>query len=593
MARTDGVVDIPGGLEWGHRIVSEQAAADPQTSSVMQGDCWNDKQHIEQLAAAEWDCDVLFHCSHPAVSKAAVLAKRWPVGTPQPKTFHVGQVRIAVAAHKNNPVRQVALDQIRDMLRVDGDGKQWRDLGGGSGAIHPYGEGEFSTSRLVIRQACMLVGDEQPGWHYTFRPEFEMLDGADAVLEKIRTDRHGIGFFLYTGQELPPHAKLLAVVRSADAEPVALETATVLQDDYPLAEHIVLYLRPGASAAARAFCEFVVSPAGAAIAAKHGLTTPAQHAEAAGEKRLADAKAGRGTKILVAGAADLRALMPDLTTAYVRAAETIQVSYAATDSETGVIAGFVSDRPNRPELVFLDGPPRGKALEVHGDRWKELNPERHLVAGRAAAIVVNAANKLDSLTLEQIEAIWSGAIDDWSALDETGLSPPDAPLPGSIGPNAIPIHRIGLRKNAPAAEIFGRARPARAKQGRMTFLPGTLEVVAAVGTDPYAIGVVDFADIPKTRQTIKVLGIMVDMGHNGGNAAVVCPSADTIRAGTYPFAERIFVYVHPQAGDTAKRFAGFLARETLPPTYGAHGLVPLIDVEGRKSTTVPGDSATD
>jgi ABC-type phosphate transport system substrate-binding protein len=554
---------------------------------------WGDDRNADRFVGGTSECEVLFHRAKAYTDKAAALGNRWAAGGPQPKTFDVGQVRIAIAVNKNNSVRHLTFAQIRDMLRVDGDGKQWQDVDGGTGTIHPYGEIEFSTSRLVIRQACMMVGSDQPGWHYTFRPEFEMLDDAEAVASKLRTDRQGIGFFLYAGQALPPHVKLVAVARSADEEPVALQTGRVIQEDYPLDEHLVLYLRPDASAAARGFCEFAVSPAGAEIAARHGLTTPAQDAESAKERRLADAKAGRGQKVFAGGSPMLRALIPNLAAEYVRASETIQVSYAATDAETGVIAGFVSDRPNRPEIVFLDGPPRGKALEVHGDRWKELNPEGHLVAGRAAAIVVNAANTLDALTLEQIEAIWSGAIDDWSALDGTGLSPPDAPLPGSNGPNAIPVHRIGLRKNAPAAEIFGRARPARAKQGRMTFMPGTLEVVAAVGTDPYALGVVDLADIPKTGQTIKVLGIMVETGDDGGNAAVVCPSADTIRAGTYPFAERTFVYVHPQASDTAKRFAGFLASESSTTAYKAHGLVPLIEAESRKNLTETGGPATE
>lgn len=276
----------------------------------------------------------------------------------------------------------------------------------------------------------------------------------------------------------------------------------------------------------------------------------------------------------------LRTIMSVLASEYVRVHEVIQVAYTAMESDAGVVGGFVSDRPNRPDVVFLGGPPVGKALEIHGARWKELQPESHLLAGRATALVVNAANKIDSLSLEQLESIWSGEADDWSVIDGTGLTPPDWPLPGTKGPTAIPVHRYGLRKNERATEVFERARPARAKNGRMAFLPSTEEVVASVGVDPYAIGFVDLAAIPKTGQTIKVIGIIGTKNNAGGDGQkpeVIYPSAATIRDGTYPFAERVFLFVHPKASEAAKGFAEFLASESLEQAYHSHGLLPLVN----------------
>jgi ABC-type phosphate transport system substrate-binding protein len=592
---------VCGDVQWAYSAVCDLAVGqEPDRSRPARPiNLLTAERIVELFLSGHSSYDVFFRRSPPAAAEAAALAKRWPTEVAQPKIFQVGQVRIAVAVNKNNPVRGLTVGQIRDMLRVEGAGKDWRELGGGAGAINPYGEGEFATSRLVIRQACMIVGDDQPGWHYIFRPEFEMLEGADAVIEKLRTDRCGIGFFLYSGQELPPHVKLLAVAKSADDAPVALETGTVIQDNYPLAEYLVLYLRLDASAAPREFCEFAMSPAGAEIAKRHGLTTPGQNAEAADEKRVAEAKAGHGIKVQAAGLTALRGLLPDLALEYVRAQQTIQVAYAGSDSESTAIGGFLSDRPNRPELLFLNGPPQGKALGVHGARWKEVDPTGHLLAGRATAIIVNAANKLDALSRDQIEGVLSGAIDDWALIEGTGLTAPERRLPGTRNADAIPVNRLGLRKNDPAAELLQRTRPAKAKLGRMTHLAGTAEVVAAVGIDPYAIGIVDLAAMPTTGQTIKVLGIAVDAEAEGEKARIVRPTAETIRDGTYPFAERVYVYAHPEASDAAKRFAEFLRRggdadtpknDAMKHVYENHGLVPLETDERQVPPPSEGDS---
>jgi ABC-type phosphate transport system substrate-binding protein len=259
---------ILGGVGWANRVVQDQAKAfgrDDEHASVTVA-AWKDEQNVEQFIAGKLGCEVLFHRALPSGAEQKALTARWPHAGKQPEVFLVGQVRIAVAVNRGNPVKHVTLTQIRDLLRIDGHGKQWREVGGGAGAIKPYGEGQFAVSRVVMRSACMMVGPSRPRASYAYREEYEECPDGDGVLERLRTDRNGIGFFLYSGQEIPPHVKLLAVAKSADSEPVALEIAPVIQKDYPLAELLVLYLRPDASPESKAFCEFAMSPAGAAIA---------------------------------------------------------------------------------------------------------------------------------------------------------------------------------------------------------------------------------------------------------------------------------------------------------------------------------------
>jgi ABC-type phosphate transport system substrate-binding protein len=113
------------------------------------------------------------------------------------------------------------------------------------------------------------------------------------------------------------------------------------------------------------------------------------------------------------------------------------------------------------------------------------------------------------------------------------------------------------------------------------------EVLAAVSMDPQAIGFVDLAGIPATGQSVKILAIKLGSGER---AKLIQPTPENIRSAMYPLSQRLWLYVHPQASDTAKDFVKFIATcgaseaspyadtvKAVMDTYRKHGLVPLAD----------------
>jgi ABC-type phosphate transport system substrate-binding protein len=324
----------------------------------------------------------------------------------------------------------------------------------------------------------------------------------------------------------------------------------------------------------------------AEIVARHGFTTPYHVREHAANDRVKRFLAGDGEKIAATGAAALRTLMPDLAAEYARAKEPTQLPFKGVTSDTAAVAAFVSERSGRPAMLFLTSRPTDKVLGAHAEPWNQLAPTEHVLAGRATAVIVNAANKLDSLPQETIEAILGGETNDWDLIGGTELPVPDR----RHGAALIPINRFATRGHD-AAALLAHGDRRRTKLGRHTLLPDTKAVVAAVSLDPLGIGLVNVAELPRTGQTIKVLGIQIAAPGPGQPAPVIHPTAETIRDETYPYAERLFVYVaRAEQGATPNVLAEFLATcggseasadsDPVGPVmsvYQKHGWIPLAD----------------
>ncbi len=314
-------------------------------------------------------------------------------------------------------------------------------------------------------------------------------------------------------------------------------------------------------------------------------------------KRVADAKAGRCPKISAVGSLSSRASLDALSLLYTK----INVPVAVLASDTGDVGGIGAMVSGRAELMFLDGKPSDVAMNRHGEKWNALGldetgkpsgagPAEYVIAGRAVALIVNPANKLESLALGQVQAIFQGDVGDWAVIGDTELTAPAGPdgKPGKLG-----INLFGLRagggdaRSSAAASVFHKEGVPANRLKRMTIQKDTAEAVAAVSMDPLAIAFVDLTAIPTTGQNVKVLPIKMGTGEK---AKIVQPTPENIKNATYPLSQRLFLYVHPKASDTAKDFAKFIATcggseaspyadtvKAVMETYQKHGLIPIAD----------------
>jgi phosphate transport system substrate-binding protein len=170
----------------------------------------------------------------------------------------------------------------------------------------------------------------------------------------------------------------------------------------------------------------------------------------------------------------------------------------------------------------------------------------HAVAVEAAAVIVNPANTIATLTLHQLRGVLDGSIRSWARLGATS----DAPIH-----LILPADGSAERLGALVPGVHGLPSDVR--------LVG--DVAAAVANDPDAVALTHPIMAGEDRT------IAVDAG-----ISPVAPTAAAIVQGSYPLAQKIYLYTPANgASPSADRFVGFALSDAGQSIVSAAGLVPV------------------
>ncbi len=560
------------------------------------------------------------------------LAKAYPDPKRQPREIVLSKSVVVIVVHPNNPVRTLTVKELKDVFH--GEVTNWADIGGGNSVIQPVGTPYPKLSwgiflRHVLGGRSISTRKELPFNPKGYTDEelraheqnaasqpskagtFLSVPTDDEVVKEVAQKPNAIGYCLLSMDGKPlAGVRILPLQIDGQKAPVAPTPENILDDQYPLQETIRVLISPNASAIAIEFLEYACSQMSASTLRDSSLLPYSERAVLLGNRRLADMKAGKGTRVSMIGIESEKTAISDLVIGYVRAKEVVQPASASIDADTTAVGAFLGGSTGNRDLLLLGDKPSTRAMELHGEKWNSLGvdkdgkpdgtgPKEYVLAGRAVAVIVNPANKIESLTLGQVQAIFQGDVDDWAIIGGTELAAPVGPggrpaVGVAVGGRAmIPINSFGLRaggmdaRSSVVASVFHKEGVPADKLKRVTIKKDTAEVVAAVSMDPQAIGFVDLTAIPASGQNVKVLAIKMGTGEK---AKIVQPTAENIKNAMYPLSQRYFLYVHPKASDTAKDFAKFISTcggseaspyadtvKAVMETYQKHGLISLAD----------------
>ncbi len=217
--------------------------------------------------------------------------------------------------------------------------------------------------------------------------------------------------------------------------------------------------------------------------------------------------------------------------------------------------GLLANSPDMPTDIGMSSrrmaPGESQTLTAKGDMYAAEN--EHILALDGVAVVVNRANPIAALSVQQIKDLFSGAITDWG----------DKQLGGTAGP----VHVYRRDDNSGTFDTFASLvmHGTKVRPEAQAF-EDSEALSAAVAKDPTGIG---FIGLPYVGAN-KALAVS-DVG-----TGAIRPNGLTIATEDYALARRLFLYTTPtNTNPDIKRFIEFALSDAGQKVVEQVGFIPL------------------
>lgn len=190
--------------------------------------------------------------------------------------------------------------------------------------------------------------------------------------------------------------------------------------------------------------------------------------------------------------------------------------------------------------------------DVGGGNMIDLRQE-HVVAVDSLSVVVNHQNPIGTISLADVDRIYSGLVTNWSELG---------------GPNQ-PITVFGRASDTGSRAVFDSrifSESGRSVSDAVVEKATDQEIAAAVNADPYAIGYVGFANVRGTKP--------VNVAGNCGISSH--PDSFSSKTEEYPLQRRLYLYNRgDNLTDTAQNFIDYATSENADGVVAKSGFINL------------------
>ena len=252
---------------------------------------------------------------------------------------------------------------------------------GTSGAIHVVSREDGSGTRGAFVE---LTGVEDDNGDNT-TVEAEIANRTDAVLTTVAGNEAAIGYVSL--------GSLNDTVKAVTVDGVEATVDNVKSGDYTLSRPFNIATKGEPTGVAADFIGFIMSADGQAIVGEDYITVN-DNAEAF----TSDGSSGH---ITVGGSSSVSPVMEQLIEAYKAVNPNAQIDLQTSDSTSGMTGAM--------DGTFAIGM---ASRELHDDEAGQLTAQA--IAMDGIAVIVNPANTVDNLTMDQIRSIYVGETTDWA-----------------------------------------------------------------------------------------------------------------------------------------------------------------------------------
>ncbi|MEW5868335.1 MAG: PstS family phosphate ABC transporter substrate-binding protein [Chloroflexota bacterium] len=201
---------------------------------------------------------------------------------------------------------------------------------------------------------------------------------------------------------------------------------------------------------------------------------------------------------------------------------------------------------------------RIKTEELQAAEANGTQPVEFVIARDAIAVIVNPANPIERLTIQQISDIYSGNYQNWSEL----------------GGEDRPIVRLSRETNS-GTHVYFLEEVLRLgqKENKTLFSPDTLllpsseGIISEVRDNPNAIG---YDGLGYVTPEVKIVAIAREAGED-----YILPSAQTVNNGSYPIARDLYMYTAQQPSGAIQTYLDWILSAEAQQIVVELGFVPI------------------
>ena len=256
---------------------------------------------------------------------------------------------------------------------------------GMSGAIHVVSREDGSGTRGAFVE---LTGVEDDNGDNT-TVEAEIANRTDAVLTTVAGNEAAIGYVSL--------GSLNDTVKAVTVDGVEATVDNVKSGTYTLSRPFNIATKGEPTGVAADFINFIMSADGQAIVGEDYITV--------NDEAEAFTSDGSSGQITVGGSSSVSPVMEQLIEAYEAVNPNAQIDLQTSDSTSGMTGAM--------DGTFAIGM---ASRELHDDEAGQLTAQA--IAMDGIAVIVNPANTVDNLTMDQIRSIYVGETTDWSEVAE-------------------------------------------------------------------------------------------------------------------------------------------------------------------------------
>lgn len=264
---------------------------------------------------------------------------------------------------------------------TDSQTEQTSESTGTSGAIHVVSREDGSGTRGAFVE---LTGVEDDNGDNT-TVDAEIANRTDAVLTTVAGNEAAIGYVSL--------GSLNDTVKAVTVDGVEATVDNVKSGTYTLSRPFNIATKGEPTGVAADFINFIMSADGQAIVGEDYITV--------NDEAEAFTSDGSSGQITVGGSSSVSPVMEQLIEAYEAVNPNAKIELQTSDSTSGMTGAM--------DGTFAIGM---ASRELHDDEAGQLTAQA--IAMDGIAVIVNPANTVDNLTMDQIRSIYVGETTDWA-----------------------------------------------------------------------------------------------------------------------------------------------------------------------------------